>query len=169
MKNNSLRIIGIDPGLTHCGWGVIECEGNKLKFVACGVISAAKKAPMAERLSEIHLELKKAIEQYAPHEAAVEETFVNANPLSALKLGQARGVALVTPALSGLPVAEYAANQVKKAVVGTGHADKDQIAMMVARLLPGANAAKDAADALAIAICHAHMSQTAKLWKNKTA
>ena len=151
------RIIGIDPGLRRTGWGVIECEGTKLAFVACGSVNADERESLAERLAFIHKGLAGIIERYMPHEAAVEETFVNAGARSALILGQARGVALLTPAARGLPVAEYAANLVKKSVVGTGHADKGQIQLMVKTLLPAADfKGADAADALAIAICHAH-------------
>ena len=150
------RIIGIDPGLRHLGWGIIESEGSRLVFVACGTIHTDAKQTLAERLRLLHLGLAAVIAEHAPDEAAVEETFVNRDPQSALKLGQARGIALVVPALAGLSVAEYAANTVKKTVVGAGHADKKQIAMMVRVLLPKADAGSaDAADALAVAITHA--------------
>ena len=152
-----VRIIGIDPGLRRCGWGIIESEGNRLRYVACGTLTPEVNATLAERLAELHRGLRALIEQHQPDEAAVEETFVNAGPRSALQLGQARGVALMTPAAVGLPVGEYAANLVKKSVVGTGHADKSQIQLMVKTLLPTAEfKGADAADALAIAICHAH-------------
>jgi crossover junction endodeoxyribonuclease RuvC len=154
---NMVRIIGIDPGLRRCGWGIIESEGNRLRYVACGTVTPAVKASLAERLAELHAGLRALIEQYLPDEAAVEETFVNAGPRSALQLGQARGVALMTPAAMGLPVGEYAANLVKKSVVGTGHAEKTQVQLMIKTLLPAADfKGADAADALAIAICHAH-------------
>ena len=151
------RIIGIDPGLRRCGWGVIETSGNRLVFVAAGVIMPHTSGALAGRLVELHEGLNAVLAQYRPDEAAIEETFVNQGPRSALLLGQARGVALMTPALIGLPVAEYAANLIKKSVVGTGHADKTQIQLMVKTLLPQADfKSADAADALAIAICHAH-------------
>lgn len=152
-----VRIIGIDPGLRRCGWGVIESQGNRLTYVACGTLTPPVDLPLAERLVLIHSGLTELIDRFAPDEAAVEETFVNAGARSALQLGQARGVALMTPALKGLVVGEYAANLIKKAVVGTGHAEKAQIQMMVKILLPAADfKGADAADALAIAICHAH-------------
>ena len=152
-----VRIIGIDPGLTRCGWGIIESEGNRLRYVACGTITPPTNLSLAERLAELHGGLRALIEQHRPDEAAVEETFVNAGARSALKLGQARGVALMTPAAMGLVVGEYAPNLVKKSVVGTGHAEKSQVQLMVKTLLPSADfKGADAADALAIAICHAH-------------
>ena len=152
-----VRIIGIDPGLRRCGWGVIESEGNRLTYVACGTVTPPVDLPLAERLVLIHSGLNELIDRFRPEEAAVEETFVSAGARSALQLGQARGVALMTPALKGLVVGEYAANLVKKAVVGSGHAEKAQIQMMVKILLPAADfKGADAADALAIAICHAH-------------
>jgi len=156
MGTSSIRIIGIDPGLRNLGWGVVDCEGTRLSFVACGTIHSDAKMSLADRLRQLHEGLAGVIHAHQPHEAAVEETFVNRDPQSALKLGQARGVAMVVPALAGLPVAEYAANLVKKTVVGAGHADKTQIAMMVKVLLPKAEAkSADAADALALAITHA--------------
>lgn len=152
-----VRIIGIDPGLRRCGWGVIESDGNRLGFVACGTITPPVDLVLAERLALLYAGLSALIRQYLPEEAAVEETFVSAGARSALQLGQARGVALMTPASMGLPVGEYAANLVKKSIVGSGHADKGQIQLMVKTLMPGANfKGADAADALAIAICHAH-------------
>ena len=152
-----VRIIGIDPGLRRCGWGVIESEGNRLRFVACGTVTPKVSASLADRLAELHQGLRALIEQHRPDEAAVEETFVNAGARSALQLGQARGVALMTPATMGLVVGEYAANLVKKSVVGTGHAEKAQVQAMVKLLLPAADfSGADAADELAIAICHAH-------------
>jgi crossover junction endodeoxyribonuclease RuvC len=152
-----VRIIGIDPGLRRCGWGVIESEGNRLRYVACGTLTPRIDGALADRLAELHAGLRGLIELHQPDEAAVEETFVNAGPRSALQLGQARGVALMTPAAMGLVVGEYAANLVKKSVVGSGHAEKAQIQLMVKTLLPTADfKGADAADALAIAICHAH-------------
>ena len=156
MGSPSIRIIGIDPGLRNMGWGIVETEGSRLTFVACGTIHSDGALSLGERLRQLHQGLAGVLQMHMPAEAAVEETFMNRDPQSALKLGQARGIALVVPALAGLPVAEYAANLVKKTVVGAGHAEKHQIAMMVKILLPKAEAmSADAADALAIAICHA--------------
>jgi crossover junction endodeoxyribonuclease RuvC len=152
---SSIRIIGIDPGLRNLGWGIVDCEGTRLTFVACGSVHSDAKLSLADRLRQLHDGLAEVIHAHQPHEAAVEETFVNRDPQSALKLGQARGVALLVPALAGLPVAEYAANLVKKTVVGAGHAEKAQVAMMVKVLLPKSDAkSADSADALALAICH---------------
>ncbi len=152
-----VRIIGIDPGLRRCGWGVIESEGNRLRFIASGTITPAVSSPLPVRLAALFSGLSELIARHQPDEAAVEETFVSAGARSALQLGQARGVALMTPASFGLPVGEYAANLVKKSVVGTGHAEKVQVQLMVKALLPTADfSGADAADALAIAICHAH-------------
>ncbi len=151
------RILGIDPGLTHTGWGLIESVGSRLIHVADGAISTKADVPLPERLAFIYRRLGELLQEWAPEEAAIEHTYVNKNPAAALKLGQARGIALLAPAMAGLVVAEYQAMEVKRAVVGTGHADKIQVADMVRRLLPGARLARaDAADALAIAICHAH-------------
>lgn len=155
-----IRIIGIDPGLQRTGWGVIDVNGNRLSHVAHGVIKTRASDATADRLKDIFVGLSGVIELWKPLEAAVEETFVNNNPASALKLGLARGVAMLTPAQKGLDVAEYAANLVKKSVVGAGHADKAQVQMMINVLLPGVMAVPDAADALAVAICHAHHRAT---------
>lgn len=154
-----LRILGLDPGLRHTGWGVIEKEGSRLRFLAAGVINPNETSSLSERLAELHLELKKVIESFEPDEAAVEETFVNKNPTSTLKLGQARGVVLLTPALFEISVAEYTPNQIKKMIVGAGHADKNQVDMMVRTLLKTVpeKIPPDASDALAIALCHAFM------------
>jgi crossover junction endodeoxyribonuclease RuvC len=152
-----LRILGLDPGLRRTGWGVIACEGARLSHVAHGVIAPKDSLPFAERLMGLFAGIEAVIAEHAPHEAAVEETFMNSNAASALKLGHARAMALVVPARAGLTVAEYAATVVKKAVVGTGAADKAQVGWMIARLLPTAGkTAADAADALAVAIAHAH-------------
>ncbi len=138
------------------GWGIIESHGSNLSFIACGVVKSDAALSLAHRLRQLHEGLSAIIHAHMPMEAAVEETFVNRDPQSALKLGQARGIALLTPALAGLPVAEYSTNLVKKTVVGAGHAEKAQIAMMIRVLLPKSDAkTPDAADALAIAICHA--------------
>lgn len=156
MSPQPIRILGIDPGLRNMGWGVVEQSGSRLTFIACGSLHSQATLTSAERLRQLHEGLAAVIATYSPHEAAVEETFVNRDPQSALKLGLARGIALVVPALSGLPVAEYAANVVKKTVVGAGHAQKEQVAMMVKILLPKSDAqTADASDALAIAITHA--------------
>jgi crossover junction endodeoxyribonuclease RuvC len=152
-----IRILGIDPGLRRTGWGLVTCDGNRLGFLACGSLATDDKAALAMRLLSIHDGLRQVVSEHAPDEAAVEETFVNSNARSTLKLGHARAVALLVPALAGLPVAEYAANLVKKTVVGSGHAEKRQIHAMVRMLLPKADPpSDDAADALAIAITHAH-------------
>ncbi len=159
-----IRILGIDPGLRRTGWGVIACEGNRLLFVACGSVETQERAALAARLVEIHDGLVRVVEQFAPDEAAVESTFVNRDGAATLKLGQARGIAMLIPARAGLRVAEYAPNLVKKTIVGAGHAEKSQIRMMLGVLLPKADpASEDAADALAIAITHAHHRQTAML------
>ena len=156
MNIGAIRIIGIDPGLRNVGWGLIEAAGSRLVYVACGSIATSAGLSLAERLAQIHRGLSALIEEHRPDEAAVEETFVNRDPQSALKLGQARGVALAAPALLGLVVAEYAANVVKKTIVGVGHAEKAQVAMMVKMLLPACEiGSPDAADALAVAITHA--------------
>lgn len=152
-----MRLIGLDPGLRYTGWGVIEAVGNRLSHVADGVVKTDDACDLSARLSQLYDGLIEIIRQYQPAEAAIEETFVNVNPTSTLKLGQARGIALLVPAHAGLVVAEYPPNLVKKSVVGTGHATKTQVQVMVKMLLPGARiASADAADALAVAICHAH-------------
>src|SRR5437016_3913148 len=160
-----MRVLGLDPGLRHTGWGVIDVAGNRLSHVADGVAHAPTALPLAERLVALFRQINDVLERYRPDEAAVEETFVNKNPASTLKLGVARGVVLLAPAERGLPVAEYSANLVKKAVVGAGHAEKEQVQQMVRRLLPGcAIEEPDAADALAVAICHAHHAATNRAW-----
>ncbi len=154
---HSVRIIGIDPGLRRTGWGVIESDGHRLVYVESGTISSNSKDGLANRLATLFEGLSSILAAWEPVEAAVESTFVNRDAAATLKLGQARGIALVAPALSGLAVAEYAPNQVKKTVVGAGHADKQQIRAMIGHLLPKANPRnEDEADALAIAITHAH-------------
>lgn len=153
-----MRILGLDPGLRVTGWGVVEAVGNRLRHVADGTVTSNDGADLAIRLAQLHDGVMAVIDRYDPAEAAVEETFVNKNPISTLKLGQARGVVLLAPARCGLAVAEYTPNAIKKAVVGRGHAEKAQVALMVRTLLPGAAPARaDAADALAVAICHAHL------------
>jgi crossover junction endodeoxyribonuclease RuvC len=157
----AIRIIGIDPGLRRTGWGVVETLGNSLRFVAAGTIRSDDKAALASRLRQLHDGLLAALHEHMPHEAAVEATFVNKDATATLKLGQARGVAMLVPALAGLAVAEYAPNAIKKTVIGVGHGDKKQIHMMVRVLMPRASFdTDDAADALAIAICHAHHRQS---------
>ncbi len=152
-----IRILGIDPGLRRTGWGVIEVEGNRLSFVGCGSVASDDKAALAVRLLAIHDGLVRVIEQFRPAEAAVEATFVNKDATATLKLGQARGIAMLVPARASIEVAEYAPNLVKKTIVGAGHSDKTQIRMMIGVLLPKADPkSDDAADALAIAVCHAH-------------
>src|SRR3984957_433376 len=160
-----VRILGIDPGLRRTGWGVIEIDGNRLTFIACGSVEPLESPPLASRLLATHQGVAPVLGDFRPMEAAVEQTFVNKDGVATLKLGQARGVAMLAPAMSGIPVAEYAPNQVKKAVVGAGHADKAQILMMLKILLPKADPkTPDAADALAVAVTHAHHRQsTARL------
>lgn len=154
---NAIRILGLDPGLRRTGWGVISVEGSRLTHVAHGVIAPVESGALSDRLLHVFEAVAKVIAEYAPHEAAIEETFMISNGQSTLKLGHARAAAMIAPAQAGLLVAEYAAKVVKKAVVGTGGADKDQVAFMIARLLPTAGSpTADAADALAVAIAHAH-------------
>jgi len=157
-----MRIIGLDPSLTCTGWGVIDVQGSRLSHVANGQIRTDAKAPLPERLVQIDAALAAVLDQFRPEAGAVEEVFVNKNPQSTLKLGQARGVCLLALAKAGLPVAEYATRLVKQAVVGTGRAEKVQVEAMLKVLLPGAQpAGSDAADALAVAIAHAHLAGTA--------
>ncbi len=155
------RIIGLDPGLARTGWGIVEAAGSALAFVAAGVVESEAGAPLAVRLDTLYRGLAGIIRRFRPAEAAVEETVVNRNPATSLRLGQARGVVLLAAAHAGLPVAEYAARRIKRAVTGTGGADKTQVATMVRVLLPAAGPVEgDAADALAVAICHAHHRAT---------
>ena len=157
-----MRLLGLDPGLRNTGWGVIDAEGNRLRWVADGVVRSDQTLTLGERLAQLHRGVLAVIAEWAPEEAVVEETFVNMNPASTLKLGQARGAVMVAASLSGMLVVEYAPTQVKQALVGTGRAAKDQVEMMVRRLLPNCQAkTADAADALAIAVCHAHNRGTA--------
>jgi len=163
MRMNSIRIIGIDPGLRRTGWGVVEADGVRLAYVASGLITSDAEADLAYRLRELYEGLVGVIAAFAPQEAAVEETFVNKDARATLKLGQARGMALLAPACRGLRVAEYPPNVVKKTVTGTGHGEKRQIAAMIGFLLPKARFdSADEADALAIAICHASHRQSAR-------
>jgi crossover junction endodeoxyribonuclease RuvC len=164
MGTRPIRILGIDPGLRRTGWGMVAIDGSRLTFLACGSLASDDKAALAMRLVAIHDGLRRVIVEHAPDEAAVEATFVNRDAAATLKLGQARGIAMLVPARSGVPVAEYAPNMVKKAIVGAGHADKKQVRMMIGVLLPKADPqSDDAADALAIAVCHAHHRQSAVL------
>jgi crossover junction endodeoxyribonuclease RuvC len=159
-----IRILGIDPGLRRTGWGVIDVEGNRLAYVACGSVASDDKGALADRLVTLHAGLMRVVDEFRPAEAAVEATFVNKDAAATLKLGQARGVALLAPASAGVTVAEYAPNLVKKTIIGAGHGEKAQIRVMIGVLLPKADPkTHDAADALAIAICHAHHRQSAIL------
>jgi len=159
-----IRILGIDPGLRRTGWGMIASEGNRLVFLGCGSLATQDGAALASRLLAIHDGLRRVVEEHAPDEAAVEATFVNKDASATLKLGQARGIAMLVPAIAGLPVAEYAPNLVKKTIIGVGHGEKTQIRMMIGVLLPKADPrSHDAADALAIAVTHAHHRQSAVL------
>jgi len=161
-----VRIIGIDPGLRNTGWGVIEAEGTRISYIADGSVHSDADAPLASRLLQIHTQLAEILQRYGPDEAAIEETFVNKDARATLKLGQARGAAMLAPAMAGITVAEYAPNVVKKSVVGAGHAEKDQVKHMVKVLLPRAELnTADSIDALAIAICHAHHRGTQTLAK----
>ncbi|MDZ4737751.1 MAG: crossover junction endodeoxyribonuclease RuvC [Rhodospirillaceae bacterium] len=163
-----MRLLGLDPGLRHTGWGVIDVTGNRLTHVADGCIDISVAMAMADRLVALYDGIETIVARYRPDAAAVEETFVNKNASTTLKLGQARGIALLVPARAGIPVAEYSTNLVKKSVVGAGHAGKQQVQMMVRVLLPGCLAdTPDAADALAVAICHAHHAATESLWQDR--
>ena len=158
-----MRVIGIDPGLRNLGWGIIEAEGSRLRHIGNGVCRSDAAGSLAARLLELHSQLSDVIAQYRPDMAAVEQTFVNKDAVATLKLGSARGIALLVPAQAGLQVGEYAPNAVKKAVVGVGKAAKEQVDHMVRMQLPGVQiAGPDAADALAIAICHAFHGQSAQ-------
>ncbi|MGE0743746.1 MAG: crossover junction endodeoxyribonuclease RuvC [Rhodospirillales bacterium] len=160
-----MRLLGLDPGLRVTGWGVVDAEGNRLRHVADGVVRAPADGPLADRLAALFAGLEQVLDAWRPDEAAVEETFVNRNGASTLKLGQARGIVMLAPARRGLPVAEYPANLVKQSLVGVGHAEKAQVAMMVRTLLPGCRLeAPDAADALAVAICHANHRGSLSRW-----
>ncbi len=157
MDPRPIRILGIDPGLRRTGWGVVEIEGNRLSFLGCGSVLTNDREALAVRLLTIHDGLMRILDEFRPDEAAVETTFVNKDAAATLKLGQARGIAMVVPARAGVPVAEYAPNLIKKSIVGSGHGDKVQVRMMIGVLLPKADpASHDAADALAIAVTHAH-------------
>ncbi|MGY6550016.1 MAG: crossover junction endodeoxyribonuclease RuvC [Roseinatronobacter sp.] len=158
-----MRVIGIDPGLRNMGWGVIDTDGPRLRHVGNGICHSSPDAPLSTRLLELHAQLTRVIVRFAPQMAAVEQTFVNKDAVATLKLGSARGIAMLVPAQAGLEVGEYAPNAVKKAVVGVGKAAKEQVEHMVRMQLPGIEiAGPDAADALAIAICHAFHSQSAR-------
>ncbi len=162
----TIRIIGIDPGLRRTGWGIIASEGSRLSHIANGTLKTESSASLSDRLVQLHTQLSAVMAEWTPDEAAVEETFVNKDARATLKLGQARGIALLVPASAGLRVAEYAPNMVKKSVVGAGHAHKDQIGAMINILLPRcAPDSADAADALAVAITHAHHRRTLEVEK----
>jgi crossover junction endodeoxyribonuclease RuvC len=162
MIGHPIRILGIDPGLRRTGWGMVEIAGNRLGFLGCGSVTTRDEDSLALRLVTIHDGLVRILEEFRPDEAAVEATFVNKDAKATLKLGQARGIAMVVPAKAGVPVAEYAPNLVKKSIVGAGHGDKTQVRMMIGVLLPKADpSSDDAADALAIAVTHAHHRQSA--------
>jgi crossover junction endodeoxyribonuclease RuvC len=159
-----IRIIGIDPGLRRTGWGIIESSGTRLSYIACGTVTSDAAEALCQRLAALFAGLDAVLIRWQPHEAAVEETFVNRDAHATLKLGQARGIALLAPARAGLPVAEYAPNLIKKTVTGSGHAEKAQIRAMIGYLLPKASPdSDDAADALAIAIAHSQHRQAAAL------
>lgn len=150
-----MRILGLDPSLSSTGWGIVEVENNRLRYVADGFIKTDPKLPIYDRLAVIHRALNKVIETYHPQEAAIEQVFLNENPTSTIKLGMARGVVILAPALFGIPVCEYEPTKVKKAVVGVGRAEKSQVETMVKILLPGCKPKNnDSSDALAMAICH---------------
>jgi len=158
-----VRVLGLDPGLRHTGWGVIDAQGNRLSYVADGAIEPDPDQPLAERLRVLFHEVRDLIGRFQPGECAIEESFVNQNPVSTLKLGHARAAAMLAPAEAEVPVFEYKPNLIKKSVVGAGHADKAQVGAMVNMLLPGVKAGSpDAADALAVAICHVHHRTTLK-------
>lgn len=164
-----MRVMGLDPGLRALGWGIVDVTGTRLSHVANGVCRTGT-GPLGPRLAALFAELTDIWECHAPDAAAVEQTFVNKDGAATLKLGQARGIAMLVPARAGIEVGEYAPNAVKKAVVGVGHADKRQVDHMVRMQLPGIEiAGPDAADALAIAICHAHMMQTARALAGRAA
>ncbi len=161
----TVRLLGIDPGLRFTGWGLLEADGNRLHHLADGVIASDSEQSVPERLKFLHDALAALMAEHRPDEAAVEETYVNRNGAATLKLGYARGIALLAPTLRGIPVSEYGAKTIKLAVVGTGGASKEQVQMMVRRLLPGAILRRaDAADALAVAICHAHHRASRAHW-----
>lgn len=163
MTPRTIRIIGLDPGLRRTGWGIVESDGVRLTFIACGVISVPRDDDLAYRLCNLFQSVTSVIKSFSPSEAAIEETFVNENPRSTLKLGQARGAVMLAPAVLGLRIGEYTPNLIKKAVTGTGHAEKQQVQAMISFLLPKAKFENaDEADALAIAIAHAHHRATAR-------
>ena len=165
-----MRLLGLDPGLRHTGWGIIEAEGSRLRHIGNGAVDSDGDRPLAERLLQLCEGIAQVIAEFGPAEAAIEETFVSVNAASTLKLGQARGAILLAPARAGIPVSEYPANLVKKSLAGTGHAGKEQVAMMVRTLFPGCKlAGPDAADALAVAVCHAHHAATRRIWEKAAA
>ena len=158
-----MRLIGLDPGLQRTGWGVIDIQGTRLRYVDCGVVTSQADRPLAERLEALFEGVRHVIACHHPFEAAIEDTVVNKNALSSLKLGHARGAAMLAASIEGLAVAEYASKKIKRAVVGTGAATKDQMMHMIGILLPGSSGASaDAADALAVAVCHANQTGTTR-------
>ena len=160
-----MRVLGLDPGLRRTGWGIVEATGNRLRYMASGAVATDARKSTAARLTQLYEGVLKIIDEHRPHCAAVEEVFVNKNPGTTLKLGQARGVVMLAPAMRGLEISEYSTNLIKKSVVGSGHAQKEQIAVMLRMLLPGAaHDDPDASDALAAAICHIHLAGTRALW-----
>lgn len=164
-----MRILGLDPGLRRTGWGIIDAQSNRMRHIANGTVLSTATASMAERLAQLFDGVTAVLKAHKPDTAAVEEVFVNKNPVSTLKLGQARGVVMLAPAAMGITVTEYGANHVKKSVVGSGHAGKQQIGLMIQTLLPGADiSSEDAADALAVAICHAHRAGTQAQWDGRS-
>lgn len=165
-----MRVLGIDPGLEKTGWGIVDTDGSSLRFVAGGQVKSSPKDPMSKRLTDLYDGLRDILESYKPDAAAIEEVFVNSNARTSLKLGQARGVGILVPALSNLAVAEYSPTEIKKAVVGKGSADKSQVEFMVKVLLPKAKVTSaDMADALAVAICHSHVLKSRMPSKRKEA
>lgn len=166
MTQNPRRILGLDPGLRLMGWGVIDSIGNRLIHVAHGTVKVDPKQDLDLRLKDLFQGLTKVVKDFQPHEAAIEETFLNKNPSSTLKLGLARGVVMVVPTLYDIRVGEYSANHIKKNIVGAGHADKNQVKAMIGHLLPkSGEMSYDEADALAVAICHSHTLATQQKWK----
>ena len=163
-----MRILGLDPGLRVTGWGVVQVQGSELLHVANGAVLTKASGTLGERLAELHAALEAVADQFEPDNVAIEEIFVNRNPRSTLKLGQARGVAILVPARRGIPVTEYSPYRIKKAVCGVGHAGKAQIRVMVGHLLPKCQiGSDDAADALAIAICHSSYRSTLGIWEGQ--
>lgn len=166
MNERFRRILGLDPGLQKTGWGIIEASSSSLKYIAHGTIQTTSNSDLDLRLQKLFKEITDIVQHFSPDTAAIEETFLNQNPATTLKLGLARGVVMVAPVACGVRVGEYSANHIKKTVVGAGHADKEQVKVMIKYLLPRCpSVTSDEADALAVAICHAHTLQTQERWK----